>query len=254
MSVAYRASASASSATVIPTVALTPAVGDLFVVFCSSIGLNLTQTCTDNNGGTYTRITSGSYGGAQLSYSMFVRDTLMVNTTPTTVTVSSGGSEAEVAVIAFSGMLRSGPSAIRQLAVVLNTSSTAPAATFASNALTTNAIVSGIASSGCGPATTADSGLTVKQRGSTAIPVGQVAATIDSGFTSTTITWSNLVGRPSSAVFTAELDSSAVPTGGLPNVRIGGSFSTKPLAVKIAGAFATKPLLVKKSGTFVNVT
>src|SRR5678815_6126797 len=75
------------------TVAITPAVGDLLVVYCLvSTNTNNSPTCSDNNGGTYTLVDVANVVIATLDHrlSVFVRNSLMVNTTSTTITVATG--------------------------------------------------------------------------------------------------------------------------------------------------------------------
>lgn len=130
----YRTSAVGGNTTTgtSPTATITPVVGDLFIVFCQAVGnTNATPTCSDNNSGSYTLLfaegsnTNGNY------LSCFVRTALLANTTSTVVTVATGAhSAAEVCVVAVSGAVAAGASAILQNAVQANqAASTTPTLT-----------------------------------------------------------------------------------------------------------------------------
>jgi len=89
MALTYRTSTAGggTSGTSNRTAAITPAVGDLLIVFCAVEGnTQAAPTCSDNNGGgTYTLIGTSLFGTGIMS--VFVRTAKMVNTTSTTVTV-----------------------------------------------------------------------------------------------------------------------------------------------------------------------
>ena len=95
--------------------AITPAVGDLLVVFCAvSANSNSTPTASDTNGGAYSLLGVAQFSGGAARLSAFVRTTLVANTTPTTVTVATGSNTAgQIVIFAIAGMTRTGAAAIR---------------------------------------------------------------------------------------------------------------------------------------------
>lgn len=123
MSISYRTTAGGGNTTgANPAVAITPAVNDLFVVFCQAVGnANTAPTCSDSNGGTYTRLWTAQSNGSANTLSCFVRNALLPNTTSTTVTVATGTSTAvEVVVCALTGATAAGTAAISQSATQQN--------------------------------------------------------------------------------------------------------------------------------------
>lgn len=219
----YRTSAAggSSSGTGNRTVAITPAVGDLMVVFCAvAANAQDTPTMTDNNGsGTYDRIATHNWTISAVNYrvSAFVRTALMVNTTSTTITCTTGSNTSgSVVAVAVSGMTRTGAAAILQSAGQDNqTASTTPAPVFGSSALTANMTL-GVVANGTNPATlTVPGGWTERQDvGFASDALGQEIVTRDSGFTGTTVTW----GGTSPSIFASliiELDTSAPPPSGM---------------------------------------
>lgn len=122
MAITYRASAAGggTSGTGDRTCTITPAVGDLFVVFvCVSANSNATPTCSDDNGGSYDLIENRTCGGGGSSYrlSAFVRTALLTNTTSTVVTPATGSNNSgSVVVVAVAGMGRAGSEAVVQSA------------------------------------------------------------------------------------------------------------------------------------------
>lgn len=202
MAATYRTSAAGggTSGTGNRTCTITPAVGDLLVVFVSASGnTNVSPTCSDDNGsGTYDRILSGLWSSSANSFSCFVRTALMVNTTSTVVTVATGSNTAaEIVVVAMSGMVKTGSGAVRSSGKQENqAASTTPAPALNQNALTTNPTLAAVAS---GDTTTSpNASWTERQDVSQATPTTALeVCTRDSGFTSTTITF----GATQSTVF-----------------------------------------------------
>jgi hypothetical protein len=148
MSAAYRTSVSFGNTTssTNPSGAITPAANDLFIVFCNAVGnSNLTPTCADgNSGGSYSLLFAVPSNGGANTLSCFVRNSLVPNTTSTTVTVAIGAhTSCEIAVYALSGCPTAGTSAIVQTATQSNqAAATTPAPTFANLPSTQNLILS----------------------------------------------------------------------------------------------------------------
>lgn len=193
MAVTYRTSTAGggtSGTTDRSGAATTPVVNDLFLVFGAFTGCtNVAPTCTDGNGGTYTRIFAGLYNTSADMFCAFVRDQPLPNTTATTVTVATGSNTAgEVITVALSGALRYGASAIRQWAIQQNQAAAGtPTPAFTLAALTANCTLCG-AANGTNASITPNASWTERQDVSQATPTTNIeVATRDSGFTGTSI-------------------------------------------------------------------
>jgi len=188
---------------------ITPAVGDLFVVFHSnSVNTNITPTCSDDNGGTYTRIRNALFNSSGSSSGVFVRDQLLTNTTSTIVTVATGANDSgEVVVLAVAGMTRVGATAVRQSARQNNQAAgTTPAPVFGSTTLTSN-FVCGAVANGSNPAgMTPPVPLPERQDVGQATPnIGLEVVSVNSGVALTTVTWGG-TSATAFAAFVVELD------------------------------------------------
>jgi hypothetical protein len=195
------------------TCTITPAVGDLFLVFSSvSVNSNNSPTCSDDNGGTYTRIRSIDFNAAGSHGSAFVRDQLLTNTTSTVVTVATGSNDSgNVVVFAVSGMERTGSAAVRQSArVIAQAAGGTPSVSFASAVLSKN-FVCGMVGNGSNPATlTPPVALPERQDVGFGTPnIGLEACSVNSGITLTTITWAGTSATAFGAIV-IELDSNPV--------------------------------------------
>src|SRR5262245_1923529 len=86
----------------------TPAPGDLLVVFCAVVNnANTTPTCTDDQGGTYDRITVAQWTSSGDTLSAFVRTAAVTTENVHTVTVNTGSNDGGVVgVVAVSHMFR----------------------------------------------------------------------------------------------------------------------------------------------------
>lgn len=99
--------------------ALTPVVGDLFVMFVVTSGnTNDAPTCTDDSSagdGTYHLIDTLSWNASGNRAAIFVRNALLTNTTLTTVSAAVGTATTTFsALIAISGMSLVGAASVRQ--------------------------------------------------------------------------------------------------------------------------------------------
>jgi hypothetical protein len=130
-----------------PTVVATPVVNHLWLVFCIANGnTNLTPTCSDNNGGAYTRLFAVQKNGGADTLSCFVRNALMPNTTSTTVTVAIGAHSAtQVTLCTISGSAVAGTAAVLQTATTANgTAGGTPATVFSSAVSSSSLTISGV--------------------------------------------------------------------------------------------------------------
>ena len=193
------------------TCTIVPAVGDLFVVFHSnSVNTNIVPTCSDDNGGTYTRIRNALFNSSGSSSGVFVRDQLLTNTTSTVVTVATGANDSgNVVVLAVAGMSKFGSAAVLQSARQNNQAAgTTPAPVFPSTTLTAN-FVCGAVANGSNPAgMTPPVPLPERQDVGQATPnIGLEAVSINSGVALTTVTWGG-TSATAFAAFVVELDAS----------------------------------------------
>lgn len=139
MALAYRTSAVGGNTVsgTSPTVTITPASGDLFLVFCQAVGnANTAPTCSDGNtGGSYTLLFTAASAASANTLSCFVRNNILANTTSTTVTVAIGAhTAAEVCVVALSGGTVGGAAAVVQQGTQVNQASATTPAPALSNA------------------------------------------------------------------------------------------------------------------------
>ena len=149
MAIAYRTSATGGNTTsgTSPTAAITPALNDLFLVFCQIVGGGGSPTCSDNNSsGAYTLLFNEGSNSSANHLACFVRTTLLGSTASTTVTVATGAHTAtSVCVVAVSGCQTAGSAAIYQSGVQANQSaSTTPAPVLSSAILPGDIILSAV--------------------------------------------------------------------------------------------------------------
>jgi hypothetical protein len=232
VAVTYRTSATGGSSTGTSnrTAVITPAVGDLFVVFvCVAANNNDVPTVTDNNGsGTYDRIWVVPITISAINYrlSCHVRTAKLANTTSTTVTANTGSNTSgSVVVVALAGSPNAGAAAVRQSATQSDQAAGTPAPAFSSAALTGN-LTLGAVGNGTNPATmTTPSGWTERQDvGQASDAHGLEVVSRDSGFTGTTVTWgSSSASRFASGILELE---SALIISGAGNVATGEAFGT----------------------------
>jgi hypothetical protein len=198
------------------TATITPAIGDLLIVFCFvSTNTNDTPTCSDNNGaGTYTQIDIGNVVISAVNHrlSIFIRTTLMVNTTSTVVTVATGSNTSGIVhVLAIAGMSQTGLGAFRGSGKQDNQAAATPAPALNQAALTVNLTIAVAASADT--AIGVPSGWTTAQQTTFATPtISMHTAYRNSGFTGTTITF----GDASSTTFCSfalELDTMMAKAG-----------------------------------------
>lgn len=222
MTAAFRALATGggTSGTTDRTATISPAVGDLLVVFVAvATNTNNTPTCSDNNGGSYTLITKANWSGDASRFAVFVRTALIPNTTSTVVTAATGSNDAgHIHIVAVSGMSWTGAAAIRSSGVTSNITNIADAS-LNQTSLTENPTLFVVCSNGTaaldnyGP----PSGWTLTR----SLPDGQTTPTVtiesayrDSGFAGTYATevhnlaW--LSGTTAASIF-IELDGSEPP-------------------------------------------
>ena len=196
------------------TVTGTPAVGDLWILLVSLSGnTSGTVTATDTNGGKYVALPNALFGASANNLVVLVRTQFFANTTPTTVTVNSGSNTAgEIVVLAYQGLSFPGLNAVRNSGSQANqAASGTPAPLMGGSALVSNPILSVIANSSDPGGVTKPSGWTLQQDAGQNTPnTGITVATLDSGFSGTTVTW----GGPSAtgfASYAVELDASYEP-------------------------------------------
>lgn len=212
----YRTSAAggSTSGTGNRTATITPAVGDLLVVFCGvSVNTNTSPTCSDDNtnGSGWSLVDVAVKNTSADTLSCFVRNALMTNTTSTTVTVATGSNTAgAVHLYAISGMNRTGLDAIRQAINEDNQSADTPNPAFASSCLTGNLTLGCIFNATNPAGMTAPTNWTEQQDTGFSTPAtGLESVSRDSGFTGTTVIW-NSASASASCNILVELDATTM--------------------------------------------
>lgn len=201
----YRTSAAggSTSGTGNRTLAMTPAIGDLWIVAVAVAGnTQSAATCADNNtiAGTYVRLGGALYNASADYFTLFARTAPFLNATSTTVTATTGSNTAgALHIIAISGSHKFGGSCDRQIKVLANQAAGGtPAPAFDINALTTNMTLGFVANANSVVNMTTPTGWTERQENAFASgSVNLESVTRDSGFASTTVTW----GSTSSTAF-----------------------------------------------------
>ena len=188
---------------------ITPAVNTLLVAFASvSANTQTAPTMTDNQGGTYTLVGQAYWLSSADNMFAFVRNTLVTTSTATVITLDTNtNTAAEIEVVAFAGMTRTGAAAVKQFTSHgNNTAVTVPVLTFSSNVTTTDATIVAVASGDNNAAP--PSGWNERKDASQSSPVTCLeTATRNSGFTGTTITYGGTQDT-SYAEMALELDNS----------------------------------------------
>lgn len=207
---------STSNAITYTTASLTPAVGDLAVVF---VGItdetNTNWIISDSLGGTWTKIRREQKGNGADIYECWVRDTRFTATTTYTVTMSHASGQASgcsMRVFQITGITRSGIDAIRsQGGQTQQSANTTPAPVMDNAALTANPVITANLNQSNSNGTAIPAGSTGYGNGGYGVPTtGHRGAFFNSGFTSATVTW----GGNSATVFASlaiEIEISATP-------------------------------------------
>lgn len=228
----YRTSAAggSTSGSANRTATITPAVGDLFVVFCGVSGnTNTAPTCSDNNGGSYDLITTAQKNTSADTMSAFVRTTLLSNTTSTVVTVATGSNTAgAVHVYAIRQAAKSGLAAIVQSARQENQAAAGtPAPAFSSSASVVNVTLGAVFNATNPAGLTAPTNWTERQdTGFNTPSTGLESVNRDATFSGTTITWgSTSASAFSSIIIEIDSDNEGIGTATVPDVTSGGTGS-----------------------------
>jgi len=150
------------------------------------------------------------------SHYLWVGEQLTTNVAHT-VTVSvagDNGTGGNIGVIGVSGMTRKGVQAVKQSKSATGAAATVPQTVFDANALTANLILSGIAYDAALGPETVPSSFTKISSSSYATPSTTLEVMkLESGFTTTTITYGTAPAVGVWSVWSLELDVSAAPLG-----------------------------------------
>lgn len=199
------------------TVVLTPAAGDLPVVIVANTGQKGAPGISDNNtngaSGNYSLIGSALKASSADLMQVYIRNTLITNTTSTTFTMTPGTTTGGgLCVLMVSGMPRMGANAARAFGASANQSAATPTVSWPQAALTGNMVIGAVFNATTTAATmTPPSGWSERHDVGYSTPTtGLEVATDDSGETRITIPWASA----SSSAYCAmvlELDTS-IPT------------------------------------------
>lgn len=199
------------------TVTATPAVNDLIVIIAGATSTTTPViSIADNQGGTYTRICSGSGGGTGGLIELHIRNSLVsaaVSTIYTaTITTDTGGG---LNVFKVTGMSKAGATAaLHNRAESLNAESP-PTMVLGFTPLTTNACIAGILGEDSPLALTAPTGWTeATDVGYSTPTTGLWTGFRSSGETGSTISWTGGATTDHCEVF-VELDTSGAAAASL---------------------------------------
>lgn len=205
-------SASTTNTTSYASSAFTPAVGDLLVFLVLASETVDAGSVSSSAGYTFTKVATAHRNSTDTLY-VFVADSLVTSAVSQTLTYNCASDAATGCfrvVISISGMARTGASAVRQSAVQnTGTAGTTPAVTFGGAALTANPLVALLCNQ-ANPATVTQPSAWSEQNdsGFNTPTTGFEYANINSGFTSSTVTWGSTSGTQFAAL-AVEFDSSA---------------------------------------------
>jgi hypothetical protein len=204
------------------TVVDTPALNDLIVVMHggSSFSAGDDSVTTDNNSdglGTYYRIgdtttPAAQGGGTGGALWISVRNSLIGSATSTTFTATETGlSGGGLTVLRFSGMSRTGSSAVKQSIGESTATENPPTITFGATTLTGNPVILAVFGEDNPPALTSPTGFTeAEDTGYTGPTSGIQVCWDDAGNTATLFSWSGGALTDHCEVG-IELDTSAAP-------------------------------------------
>lgn len=196
--------------------------GDMLVVVCCLTGAATAPSVTDDQSGTYTEVTGGSLKNTSADgLWVFVRTALVPATLSTVITMTSPGGDTGGGLLVYrlTGMSRVNSAAVRQFARQQNQAAAGtPAPVLGAAALTGNSLIGAVFNATNVATLTPPTGWTEKHDTGYNTPTSGVeTATIDSGFTGTTVTW----GSTSASAFAAvvvEMDASAAGSALTQNV------------------------------------
>jgi hypothetical protein len=197
--------------------AFTPAKGDLLVAFVVVSGSNDTGAMSDTQDLGFALATSTTMGAGANTLYVFVAQRFATSSSMTvTMQVPNGaGTGAAISVAEVSGMTRAGPGALRQVAVAANQAAGTPAIAFPGAVLTGDPAL-GFVGNATNPATlTPPSGWTENADVGFATPtIGAEYASVNSGFTGTTVTWGGASATAWGGI-AIEMDTSAPPSSNI---------------------------------------
>jgi hypothetical protein len=217
-----------SNTTAYVVTTFTPALNDLLVVLVATSGSvepTAAGSVSDDRGGTYYKAGFANRSGTASVY-IFVRNQLVASAVGHILTFTCGGDAATgccILVYRVSGMTRAGSIAVKQIATQSNLGAGGtPTVTFGSACLTSNPVIGTVGSSVNPVTVTPPSGFTEPagfDTGTTTPTQSIEGCHINSGFTSTTVTWGSTSAGSSGSV-AVELDTTLPPIGGRQAVKI----------------------------------
>lgn len=208
----------------------TPALSDLLVCLVATTGSiepTAAGAVSDNRGGTYYKAAFSTRNSANSIYT-FVRNQLVSSAVSHILTFTCGGDAATGAVILVyrvSGMTRAGSIAVKQIATQIGLAAGGtPTVVFSVACLTGNTVIGVVGTAQNPAALTPPSGWTESaaplfDTGTTTPAAGCEGCHINSGFTSTTVTWGSVSSGISGSI-AVELDTTLAPIGGRQAIKI----------------------------------
>lgn len=210
--------------------AFTPAVGDLLFVIVTATATAAppaaTMALTSSAGYTFVRTPTDSAGSRATTQMLlsYVATTLVTSAVSQTVSWSYPSDESTgtvICVLRISGMTLAGHAAVRQSARRDNVSAGTPDVALNRAPLTGNVMIAAVASADNPAGLTHPTGWTERADTGYASPTtGFECATIDSGFTSTTVTWNSATATTYASV-AHELNTATTYQQTLPMMGVG---------------------------------
>lgn len=195
----------------------TPAVGNLIVVLTAHTGYTGSTAPTDDQGGTYSLVTTATKNASADRMQVWIRTALVSSAVAHAIshapgTTTGGG----IWITRWSGISAIGAGAARQSAKQDNQSAATPAPAFATAALSTNATITAVFNATNPAGLTQPTNYTDRGALGYASPTtGWQLATRSSGETGTTITWGSSSGSAFCSVaveLSADLTADAAPS------------------------------------------
>lgn len=244
-------SASTTNTTSYASSAFTPAVGDLLVFLVLASETVDAGSVSSSAGYTFTKVATAHRNSTDTLY-VFVADSLVTSAVSQTLTYNCASDAATGCfrvVISISGMARTGASAVRQSAVQnTGTAGTTPAVTFGGAALTANPLVALLCNQANPATVTQPSGWSEQNDSGFNTPTtGFEYANINSGFTSSTVTWGSTSGTQFAAL-AVEFDTGPVDQALAPPLLSNGNAFYGPTITP--GAVALTPARFDNTSAF----
>jgi hypothetical protein len=224
------------------TPSIIPAVGDLLVLWAGASGTDSPSSApTDNQGGTYDLIELVTRSSSNGYIALYVRTALVAAATNHIVTLHHSGDTGGGGVLQrYSGFNQAGSAVIQQSDSVADQApSTTPTLTFTNPALITNSLITCVSMTGNPGIVGGPSGFAFRRESGYGSPsTGITIYTLDSGQTSSGVTWGSTANNGYGAIAAELIPSVAFTLQGVaPNIVLtaGAATLTYPVGFSMQG-------------------